>query len=92
MTRATVPEDAMILFEVGTKRPAEVTYGPSVPFKMLWVVTNGRELRNFLWVVRRKTGIYVASGGPDSMHTAYHSDMGRFIGKGGKKEEARRRA
>jgi hypothetical protein len=41
---------------------------------MLWVVTNGREGRNLLWVIVRKTGIYVASGGPGSLHSSYHSD------------------
>ena len=82
MTHAAVPDDAMILFELGTKRPAEVAYAPFMPFTILWVVTNGRERRNFLWVVRRRTGIYVAFGGPGSRHTSYHSD-GTFQWKSG---------
>jgi hypothetical protein len=77
MTRARVPTDARILVEVGVRRPIEVAYDPLGPFRILWVVTNGRTRRNFLWVTVRKTGIYVASGGPGPSHTSYHAD-GRF--------------
>ena len=76
-TRATVPDDAKILWEVGTKRPTEVAYDPYGPFNMVWVVTNGEIRRNFLWVRFIKTGIYVANGSPGGMHTSYHSN-GKF--------------
>jgi len=52
------------------------------PFEILWVVTNGTTRRNFLWVCTRKTGIYVAFGGPGDIHTSYHSD-GNFHWKAG---------
>ena len=41
---------------------------------MLWVVTNGSVQRQLLWVAARKTGIYVAHGGPGGIHTTYHVD------------------
>jgi len=59
--------------ELGGERPAEVAYDPCGPFRMLWVITNGRVRRNFLWVTSRKTGIYVAFAGPGSIHTSYHA-------------------
>lgn len=74
MKRARVPKDARIFFEVGTDHPSEVDYDPFEPFKILWVVTNGKVRRNFLWVTIRKTGIYVAFGGSGNMHTSYHTD------------------
>lgn len=75
--RAKVPKEASILVEVGTRRPIEVAYDPLGPFRMLWVVTNGKVRRNFLWLTVRKTCIYVAFGGPGGAHTSYHAD-GRF--------------
>lgn len=77
MPRAKVPKQARILVEVGSSRPEEVAYDPFGPFRILWVVTNGRTRRNFLWVTVRRTGIYVAFGGPGHAHTSYHVD-GRF--------------
>jgi hypothetical protein len=72
--RASIPADAKVLVELGTKRPDLVPYDPLVPFEMLWVVTNGKIRRKFLWVTFRNTGIYVASGSPESLHTSYHTD------------------
>jgi hypothetical protein len=74
MNRAKVPVDAAVLIELGTQRPLEVAFAPFVPFQILWVVTDGKVQRKFLWVTVRKTGIYVASGGPHSTHTSYHRD------------------
>lgn len=74
MTRAKVPREATILVELGSRRPMEVAYDPFCPFRILWVVTNGKTRRNFLWVTVRKTGIYVAFGGPGHAHTSYHAD------------------
>ncbi|PSH04316.1 MAG: hypothetical protein CXZ00_08150 [Acidobacteria bacterium] len=72
--RAKIPADAKILIELGCKRPDAVPYDPIVPFEMLWVVTNGKIRRKFLWVTYRNTGIYVALGTPNSSHASYHSD------------------
>lgn len=77
MTRAKVPKEARILVEQGTRHPVEVAYDSFQPFRIHWVVTNGRTRRNFLWVTIRKSGIYVAFGGPGHSHTSYHAD-GRF--------------
>jgi hypothetical protein len=77
MNRASIPPVAVILVEVGSHRPHKVTYDAFGPFKILWVITNGTMRRNFLWITLRKTGIYVAFGGPNHMHTSYHTD-GRF--------------
>jgi len=74
MTTGRVPKDAKVLFEIGNSRPYEVDFEPYGPFKILWVVTNGEIRRNFLWVTVRKTGIYVAFGGPLPAHTSYHTD------------------
>lgn len=74
MTHAKVPSNARIFYVEGSKRPSEVTYSPIVPYKMLWVVTNGSVRRKFLWVTVRKTGIYVAFGGQGSIHSSYHAD------------------
>lgn len=74
MTRTKVPCGAKILVEVGTTRPSEVSFDPFGPFKILWAITNGAVRRNFLWVTVRKTGIYVAFGGPGHTHTSYHTD------------------
>jgi hypothetical protein len=83
MSRAKIPPKANILVEVGTNRPKEVAYDPFRPFKILWVVTNGDIRRNFLWITIRKSGIYVAFGGPGNIHTSYHAD-GAFHWKQGK--------
>ncbi|HEY4798224.1 MAG TPA: hypothetical protein VII99_04020 [Bacteroidia bacterium] len=77
MTHAKIPHDAEILIELGKSRPEEVSYDTFRPFKILWVVTNGRESRNYLWVAIRKSGIYCAFGGPGNIYTSYHSD-GKF--------------
>jgi hypothetical protein len=77
MNRAKVPQNSKILVELGTKYPAEVDYDPFVPFEILWVITNGRLRRKFLWIAIRKSGIYVADGTPFNSHTSYHND-GRF--------------
>jgi len=82
VTRAKIPHDANILVEMGTNRPKEVAYDPFGPFKILWVVTNGDVRRNFLWITVRKSGIYVAFGGPGDLHTSYHAD-GAFHWKAG---------
>jgi hypothetical protein len=74
MSRAKVPRDVRIMVEVGSQRPEEVSFDPIEPFKMLWVITNGSEQRRLLWVTARKTGIYVAHGGPSSFHTSYHTN------------------
>jgi hypothetical protein len=74
MNRAPIPGNAKILVEVGSNRPSEMGYDPFAPFRMLWVITNGVVRRKFLWVTIRKTGIYVAHAGPDSLHTSYHTD------------------
>lgn len=47
------------------------------PYRIAWVITNGRDKKHFLWISVRKTGIYVASGMPGGFHTSYHKD-GRF--------------
>jgi hypothetical protein len=77
MKRAEIPPEANILVELGTTRPAAMKFRPLEPFQMLWVVTNGRVRRNFLWMTLRKTGFYVAFGGPGHMHTSYHAN-GRY--------------
>ncbi len=74
MTHARIPQDAKIYIEVGATRPNEMAFDFFQPFKILWVVTNGRVQRNFLWLTIRGTGIYVAFGGPVGVHTSYHSD------------------
>jgi hypothetical protein len=71
---ARVPPDASILVEMGTSRPELVGFKALVPFRMLWVITNGVAQSNFLWLTLRKTGFYVAFGGPGHSHTSYHSD------------------
>jgi hypothetical protein len=72
--RASIPQNAKLYVELGTRRPETVSYDPILPFEMFWVVTNGKIRRKFLWVTYRKTGIYVASGMPESSHTSYHTD------------------
>jgi hypothetical protein len=74
MSRALVPKDAKIYVELGTKYPTEVDYDPFIPFEILWVITNGKLHRKFLWVTIRKTGINVADGTPFNFHTSYHTD------------------
>jgi len=74
MNQASIPPEAAILVEVGSHRPHKVAFDAFGPFKILWVITNGTTRRNFLWITLRKTGIYVAFGGPNHMHTSYHTD------------------
>lgn len=74
MKRASIPEDAKVLLEIGTKRADVVPYDPITPFEMLWVVTNGKERRNFIWVAYRNTGIYASLGIPGFPHASYHAD------------------
>ena len=74
MKRIPIPKDAKILVELGAKQPEETAYNASSPFQLLWVITNGTIQRKFLWVTIRKTGIYVAFGGPGNVHTSYHTD------------------
>jgi hypothetical protein len=74
MNQASIPPEAAILVEVGSHRPHKVAFDAFGPFKILWVITNGTIRRNFLWITLRKTGIYVAFGGPIHMHTSYHTD------------------
>lgn len=74
MNRPIVPADAHILVEVGASRPTETGFDPFGPYEVLWVVTNGKVQRNFLRVTRRKSGIYVASGDRNQMHTSYHEN------------------
>jgi hypothetical protein len=82
MARAPVPPDARVFIEYRQPRPQEVAYEAFGPFEILWVITNGSTRHNFLWVCLRKTGIYVAFGGPTNIHTSYHSD-GNFHWKVG---------
>jgi MgsA AAA+ ATPase C terminal len=77
MNRASIPPEAAILVEVGSHCPHKVAFDAFGPFKILWVITHGTMRRNFLWITLRKTGIYVAFGGPIHMHTSYHAD-GKF--------------
>ena len=74
MARAKVPRDTRIFVEVGAQRPEEVSFDPFGPFEVLWVITNGRIERQFIWLTARKTGIYVAFGGPEGFHLSYHTD------------------
>jgi hypothetical protein len=74
MSRALIPPDAKILVELRKDRPLEVSYNAFGPFKILWVITDGAVQHNFLWITVRKTGIYVAFGGPGGIHTSYHTD------------------
>ena len=55
----------------------QTEYNTFSPFQLLWVITNGTIQRKFLWITIRKTGIYVAFGGPGNIHTSYHTD-GQF--------------
>jgi hypothetical protein len=50
MTHARVPHDAKIYAESGATVPTEMTFDSFAPFKILWVVTNGRVQRNLLWI------------------------------------------
>ena len=72
--RASIPPDAKVLVELGTSCPTVVPYDPIAPFEILWVVTNGKVRRNFIWVTYRKTGIYAALGIPGFSHASYHAD------------------
>jgi hypothetical protein len=74
MDRAKISDHAKILVELGKTRPLEMGFDPFGPFKILWVITNGVFLRNFIWVKVLKTGIYVALGVPGGSHTSYHTD------------------
>lgn len=82
MNRIPIPKDAKILVELGAKQPKETEYNAFTPFQLLLVITNGVIQRKFLWVILRKTGIYVAFGGPGNIHTSYHTD-GEFHWKVG---------
>lgn len=77
MSRIPVPSGARIYVELGTTVPTETAYEAFGPFELAWVIMNGSVQRIFLWVTVRKTGIYVAFGGPGHMHTSYHAD-GQF--------------
>jgi len=81
MNRIPIPKVAKLLVELGSK-PRETEYDASEPFQLLLVITNGLVQRKFLWITLRKTGIYVAFGGPGSVHTSYHTD-GNFHWKVG---------
>jgi hypothetical protein len=72
-----MPSEALVWVEAGTTAPKETGYDAFVPFTLAWVITNGSTQRIFLWVTLRKTGIYVAFGGPFHMHASYHTN-GRF--------------
>jgi hypothetical protein len=73
-TRARVPDDARISFEVGTQRPEETSYLSVEPFEMLWVVTNGVSRRNLFRIKLNKTGLYVSLSRDGNIHSSYHSD------------------
>lgn len=77
MNRIPIPKGAKILVELGTEQPQQAAYNNTSPFQLLWVITNGTIQRKFLWITVRKTGIYVAFGGPGNIHTSYHTD-GQF--------------
>jgi hypothetical protein len=77
MNRIPIPKGAKILVELGAEQPQQTAYNASSPFQLLWVITNGIIQRKFLWITVRKTGIYVAFGGPGNIHTSYHMD-GKF--------------
>jgi hypothetical protein len=77
MSRIPVPTGARVYVELGTKVPTETAYEAFGPFSLAWVITNGSVQRSFLWVTVRRTGIYVAFGGPGHRHTSYHVD-GKF--------------
>jgi hypothetical protein len=62
---------------------SETTWPARSPFEILCVITNGTLQRKFLWVARRRSGIYVASGDPNHLHTSYHQD-GRLHWKSAK--------
>jgi len=74
MNRIPIPKDTKILVEVGAELPQKTAYDAFEPYRLLCLVTNGRIQRKFLWVTLRKTGIYVAFGGPGNVHTSYHTD------------------
>jgi len=77
MQKSKVPPGANVYVELGNKLPREVNYLPTIPYRLCWIITNGVIRKRFLWIVVRKTGIYVALGMPDGIHTSYHND-GRF--------------
>jgi len=83
VSRVPIPSGARILVELGATAPTETTYDAFRPFELAWIITNGSIQRVFLWVTLRRTGIYVAFGGPGNVHTSYHTD-GRFHWKIGK--------
>lgn len=74
MNRARIPREAKILVEVGTSRPKETLYDAQLPFSICWVITDGTHRWKYLWIIRRKSGVYVAHTLPGGFHESYHAD------------------
>ena len=71
--RARIPPDVPLMVEVGTQRPSEVCYEAKLPHSILILITNGRIRRKFIYITRRKSGIYVARGHEGGFHESYHA-------------------
>jgi len=74
MSRARIPNDAKVWLEVGTQMPKEVAYDARIPFSICWVITDGEHRWKYLWIKRRRSGVYLAHALPDGFHESYHAD------------------
>jgi hypothetical protein len=82
MTRALLPSDARAWLELGTSRPSHVAFEARIPFSVCWAVTDGKKQYSYLWITRRKTGVYVASATEGGSHHSYHSNGHQHIKSG----------
>src|SRR5262249_29500203 len=82
-----VPADVPLLSEVGSGRPDQVAFDAKEPYNIAIVITNGSIRRKFVYINRKRSGIYIAHGLPGGFHESYHSDGKRHWNTKGINEE-----
>jgi hypothetical protein len=72
--KAKIPPEAPLWVELGSTTPGEVSFEAKEPYSIAVVITNGKIRRKFVYINRRRMGIYVAHGRPGGFHESYHAD------------------
>lgn len=72
--KAKVPRDVPLLVEPGSARPVEVTFDAKEPYSIAIVITNGSTRRQFVYINRNQSGIFIDHGSPGNSHESYHTD------------------
>jgi hypothetical protein len=72
--KAKIPPDVPLLVELGLARQEEVAFDAQEPYSIAIVITNSSTRRKFVYINRKKSGIYIAHGSAGSFHESYHPD------------------